>query len=160
MPALDDTDRALLDALQQDASLSYERIGRKLGLSKTAVWSRVQRLQRDKVIRGQVALLDADKLGVGETAFVAIRTSQHNDAWLNRFAQVVADTPEIVEAHRMAGDVDYLLKVRIASTRDFDRFYRGLIERIDLYNVTSTFSMETMKSTTALPVRPPADGAT
>lgn len=157
MPALDDTDRALLDALQRDSSLSYERIGRKLGLSKTAVWSRVQRLQRDKVIRGEVALLDADKLGVGETAFVAIRTSQHNDDWLTRFAQVVAETPEIVEAHRMAGDVDYLLKVRIANTRDFDRFYKSLIERIDLYNVTSTFSMETMKATTALPIRPSAN---
>ncbi|MEM6490294.1 MAG: Lrp/AsnC family transcriptional regulator [Pseudomonadota bacterium] len=150
---MDDTDLALLDALQQDSSLSYERIGRKLGLSKTAVWSRVQRLQRDKVIRGQVALLDADQIGVGETAFVAIRTAQHSEEWLKRFSAVVAETPEIVEAHRMAGEIDYLLKVRIANTRDFDRFYRGLIRKIDLYNVTSTFSMETMKATTALPIR-------
>ena len=139
MAALDEIDRSLLDALQNDASLSYERIGRKLGLSKTAVWSRVPRLQRDKELRGQVA----------------VKTAQHNDAWLQRFAEVVADTPEIVEAHRMAGEIDYLLKVRIASTRDFDRFYRSLIAKIDLYNVTSTFSMETMKATTALPVRPP-----
>ena len=152
MATLDETDRALLDALQTDATLSYERIGKKLGLSKTAVWSRVQRLQRDKIIRGQVALLDAEKLGLGETAFVAIKTAQHNEAWLERFAAVVAETPEIVEAHRMAGEIDYLLKVRVKSTKDYDRFYRKMIEKIDLYNVTSTFSMEAMKATTALPL--------
>ena len=149
---LDDADRALLRHLQADAAVSYERLGKRLGLSKTAVWNRVQRLQRDGYIRRQVALLDADRLGLGETVFVAVRTAQHSAGWLDRFSAAIAEMPEIVEAHRLTGDVDYLLKVRVASTRAFDAFYKRLIERIDLFNVTSSLSMETLKETTELAV--------
>jgi Lrp/AsnC family transcriptional regulator len=157
---LDALDRALLDHLQRDAAWSFERLGRRLGLSKTAVWNRLQRLQRDGFIRRQVALLDADRLGLAETVFVAIRTARHSGDWLRRFTEAVADMPEIVEAHRLTGDVDYLLKVRVANTRAFDAFYKRLIERIDLFNVTSSLSMETLKETTALAIPgPPGDDA-
>ncbi len=152
MADLDETDRNILRLMQADASLSFDRIAKRLGLSKTAVWNRVQRMQRDGVIRRQVAILDADSLGIRETVFVAVRTAQHNDAWLARFTEVIAEMPEIVEAHRLTGEVDYLLKVRVDSTRDFDRFYKRMIERIDLFNVTSSLSMETIKETTALPI--------
>ena len=152
MADLDETDRNILRLMQADASLSFDRIAKRLGLSKTAVWNRVQRMQRDGVIRRQVAILDADSLGIRETVFVAVRTAQHNDAWLARFTAVIAEMPEIVEAHRLTGEVDYLLKVRVDSTRDFDRFYKRMIERIDLFNVTSSLSMETIKETTALPI--------
>ncbi|MGF1562640.1 MAG: Lrp/AsnC family transcriptional regulator [Geminicoccaceae bacterium] len=149
---LDEADRAILRLLQRDATLSFERIGKRLDLSKTAVWNRVQRLQRDGLIKRQVALLDADRLGLSETVFVAIRTSQHSPDWLERFMAAIRDMPEIMEAHRLTGDIDYLLKVKAASTRDFDRFYKSLIERIDLFNVTSSLSMEVIKDTTELKV--------
>ncbi len=149
---IDDLDRSLLHMLQTDAAVSYDRLGRRLGLSKTAVWNRVQRLVREGYVRRQVALLDAARLGVGETVFVAIRTSQHSAAWLDRFTSAIDEMPEIVEAHRLTGDVDYLLKVRVANTRAFDAFYKRLIERIDLFNVTSSLSMETLKETTEVPV--------
>jgi len=149
---LDDADRALLRLLESDATVSYDRLGKRLGLSKTAVWNRVQRLVRDGYIRRQVALLDAERLGYRETVFVAIRTAQHSAGWLERFTVAIAEMPEIVEAHRLTGDVDYLLKVRVADTRAFDAFYKRLIERIDLFNVTSSLSMETIKETTELAV--------
>jgi len=149
---LDDIDRRLLRLLQADAATSYERLGKRLELSKTAVWNRVQRLARDGYIRRQVALLDAERLGLGETVFVAIRTAQHSAGWLERFTRAIAEMPEIVEAHRLTGDVDYLLKVRVANTRAFDAFYKRLIERIDLFNVTSSLSMETLKETTELAI--------
>jgi Lrp/AsnC family transcriptional regulator len=149
---LDETDRQLLRLLQADAAVSYDRLGKRLGISKTAVRNRAQRLQRDGYIRRQVALLDAGRLGLGETVFVAIRTSQHNAGWLERFTRAIAEMPEIVEAHRLTGEVDYLLKVRVANTRAFDAFYKRLIERIDLFNVTSSLSMETLKETTELDV--------
>jgi Lrp/AsnC family transcriptional regulator len=149
---LDDTDRSLLRLLQTDAGVSYERMGRRLGLSKTAVWNRVQRLQREGYIKRQVAVLDAERLGMTETVFVAIRTAQHSAGWLERFMAAIKEMPEIVEAHRLTGDVDYLLKVRVANTRAFDSFYKRLIERIDLFNVTSSLSMETLKETTELPL--------
>ncbi len=149
---LDDADRALLRLLQADASASYERLGKRLGLSKTAVWNRAQRLARDGYIRRQVALVDAARVGIGETVFVAIRTTQHSATWLDRFMTAIAEMPEIVEAHRLTGDVDYLLKVRVADTRAFDAFYKRLIVRIDLFNVTSSLSMETLKETTEVPV--------
>lgn len=152
MVDLDETDRNILRLLQVDAGLSFDRIARRLGLSKTAVWNRVQRLQRDGVIRHQVAVLDGDKLGLSETVFVAIRTAQHNAAWLERFTAIIAEMPEIVEAHRLTGEIDYLLKIRVPSTRAFDSFYKRLIERIDLFNVTSSLSMETIKDTTCLPI--------
>lgn len=149
---LDETDRNLLRLLQADASISYERLGKRLGLSKTAVWNRVQRLDRDGYIKRQVALLDPFKLGLGETVFVAIRTAQHSAGWLETFTRAIAEMPEIVEAHRLTGDVDYLLKVRVADTRAFDAFYKRLIERIDLFNVTSSISMEVLKETTEIDV--------
>ena len=149
---LDAEDRLILRQLQANASLPMERLGKKIGLSKTATWNRVQRLQNTGVIKKNMALLDPAKAGFPETFFVAIKTSRHDAKWLETFKKIIMDTPEIMEAHRMAGDTDYLLKVQIASTREFDRFYKNLIARIDLFNVTSNLSMETLKYNTALPV--------
>lgn len=152
MASLDDTDRNILRLLQTDATSSFERIGSRLGLSKTAVWNRVQRMQRDGWIKRQVAVLDAKRLGLNECVFVAIRTAQHNATWLAAFTKAIEEMPEIVEAHRLTGEIDYLLKVRVRDTQDFDRFYKSLIERIDLFNVTSSLSMETLKETTEVPL--------
>ena len=150
--ALDATDRAILRLLQADSSLSLERIAQKANLSKTAVWNRIQRLQQNGVITRHTVLLDPGKVGLSETFFIAVRTAQHEQGWLDAFSQVVQDMPEITEAHRLAGEVDYLLKVQVPSTRDFDEFYKTLVSRISLYNVSSSLSMETMKQTTALPI--------
>ena len=149
---LDAEDRKILRVLQEDATLPMERIGKKVGLSKTAVWNRVQRLNAKGVIVKQMALLNPDKAGFPETFFVAVKTNSHDAKWLAEFKEIVLTMPEIMEAYRMAGDTDYLLKVQTASTRDFDTFYKKLVSQIYLYNVTSNISMETLKYNTALPV--------
>lgn len=149
---LDDQDLRLLRLLQEDASLSLDRLAKKVNASKTAVWNRIQRMEREGVIEKRVAIINADAIGLTETVFVAVRTAQHTGKWLKAFTEVIRDTPEILEAHRLAGDIDYLLKVKVRSTREFDAFYKRLIERIDLFNVTSSLSMEVMKSTTKLPI--------
>lgn len=148
----DDQDLKLLRLLQEDASLSLDRLAKKVNASKTAVWNRIQRLEREGIIEKRVAVINADAMGLTETVFVAVRTAQHNQQWLQAFIEAIRDTPEILEAHRLAGEIDYLLKVKVSSTREFDAFYKRLIERIDLFNVTSSLSMETMKNTTKLPI--------
>lgn len=150
---LDKTDRALLTHLQQDASLSMDRLAKKAGVSKTAAWNRVQRLHSEGIIRQQVALLDAEKVGLNETFFIAIKTNQHNETWLLQFNHVIQQFPEIVEAHRLSGDIDYLVKVQVASTKDFDALYKKIVAEVDLYSVTSSLSMEVLKQTTALSVQ-------
>lgn len=147
---LDDVDRQLLTQLQTDATLSTERLAKRVGISKTAAWNRVQRLTDRGVILRQVAIVDAQQIGLNETFFIAVKTNQHNKKWLVRFNGVIRKHPEIIEAHRLAGDVDYLLKIQVASTRDFDKLYQQIVDEIDLYSVTSSLSMEVMKQGTAL----------
>ena len=152
---LDTTDRDLLAQLQIDATWSMDRLAKQVGISKTAAWNRVQKLQQDGVIQKQVAVLDPDKIGVAETFFIAVKTNKHQQQWLTKFHQVIKTHPEIVEVHRLAGEVDYLMKVQVASTRDFDALYKQVVSEIDLYSVTSSLSMEVLKHETALPIQKP-----
>lgn len=149
---IDDIDRSILSQLQIDASVSMDRLAKTVGSSKTAVWNRVQRLQNDGVIKQHVAVLDAEKVGLYETFFIAIKTNQHNEKWLLTFNEVVQRFPEITEAHRLSGDTDYLIKVQVASTKDFDHLYKKIVASVDLYSVTSSLSMEVLKQNTALPL--------
>jgi Lrp/AsnC family transcriptional regulator len=149
---MDATDRKILGLLQQDASLSVAEIGSRVGLSSTPCWKRIQRLEADGVIQKRVALVDPDKLGLGVSVFVSIETGDHSQDWLARFADVVGAMPEVMEFYRMAGDVDYMLRVAVASIQDYDAFYKRLIASIPLKNVTSRFAMERIKQTTALPI--------
>ena len=150
--ALDEEDRRILRLLQVDSTRPLEQISARVGLSKTAVWNRIQRMLQDGVIVRQAAIVDPGKVGLSETFFVAIRTSQHNAAWLKNLQKVLADMPEVTEAHRLAGEIDYLLKVQVGSTREFDDFYKALVARIDLFEVTSHLSMEVLKRDTQIPV--------
>jgi Lrp/AsnC family transcriptional regulator len=157
MPAaIDDLDRNILSLLQQDATLPLDEIARRVGASKTPVWNRIRKMRASGLIRAEVAILDPDKLGLETCFFVLIRTSQHDADWLDRFLRAVQARPEVVEAHRLAGDIDYILKVRVPNARAYDAFYRALIKEVSIFNVTSVLSMEEIKSTTALPVAPPA----
>ena len=149
---LNSIDRVLLAQLQQDATLSMDRLAKRAGVSKTAAWNRVQKLQQQGVIEKQVAILDATKIGLPETFFIAIKTTQHQQTWLNTLTSVVQHYPEIVEVHRLTGDVDYLMKVQVASTRAFDELYKKLVGEIDIHSVTSSLSMEVIKHETALPI--------
>lgn len=149
---LDDKDLALLRQLQLDASQSTERLAKAAGVSKTAAWNRVQRLQSEGVIQKQVVVLDAQKVGLNETFFISIKTNQHNEQWLVKFNAVINRYPEIVEAHRLSGEIDYLLKVQVSSTRDFDELYKKMVSDVDLYNVTSSLSMQVLKQNSPLPL--------
>lgn len=147
---VDDLDRRILRALQQDASQSVEKIAASVGSSKSPVWARIKKLKDNGVIAKEVALLDPEKLGQSEVFFIAVKTDQHEEDWLERFSTAVKDMPEIQEAHRLAGEIDYLLKVRVSDTRAFDTFYKQLVARVRLFAVTSSLSMETLKSTTEI----------
>lgn len=149
---LDAIDRKILAVLQQDASLSVAEIGDRVGLSSTPCWKRIQRLEADGVITKRVALVDQDKIGLGLSVFVSIESGDHSDAWLQTFADAVSAMPEVIEFYRMAGDVDYMLRVVVADMRAYDHFYKKLIGTVPLKNVTSRFAMEKIKSVTALPV--------
>lgn len=149
---LDEADRSILDTLQKDASLSLERVARKVGMSKTAVWNRIQRLHAAGVILRHTVLLDPEKVGLPETFFIAVRTNRHDKEWADKFEKAVAELPQITEAHRLAGEIDYLLKVQVESTKAFDAFYKELIGRISLYSVTSSLSMQVMKRGMGLPL--------
>ena len=147
--SLDPVDRKILVCLQRDATLSVAEIGERVGLSTTPCWRRIQRLERDGVIAGRVALLDPDKLNVGVTVFVHIRTARHNAAWLETFAAAVAAIPEVVELYRMSGDIDYLMRVVVTDIAAYDAIYKRLIADVELSDVSSTFAMERIKHTTA-----------
>ena len=149
---MDAIDRKILAVLQEDASLSVAEIGNRVGLSSTPCWKRIQRLEGDGVIQRRVAVIDQDKLGLGVTVFVSIETGDHSEDWLRRFAEVVAALPEVMEFYRMAGDVDYMLRVVVPDIAGYDAFYKRLIAAVPLKNVTSRFAMEKIKSTTALPI--------
>lgn len=149
---LDLIDWAILRVLQANASLPVHEVGERVGLSSNACWRRIKRLEDSGIIAGRVALLDAEKLGLTTTVFVAIRTARHDPAWLDLFSQRVAAIDEISECHRMAGEVDYLLKLVVRDIAHYDRIYRKLIAAVpDIADVSSSFSMEKMKATTALP---------
>lgn len=152
MVSLDATDIAILNIIQQDTSLAVADVARRVGLSVTPCWRRIQRLEEQGVIRRRVALLNGEKIGAGLSVFVAIRTNEHNADWLSHFSEVVAALPEVVEFYRMSGDVDYLLRVVVADMRAYDAFYKTLISKVKLTDVSSSFSMEQIKYTTALPL--------
>jgi Lrp/AsnC family transcriptional regulator len=149
---MDTTDRKILAVLQSDASLSVAEIGHRVGLSSTPCWKRIQKLEADGVIERRVAVVDQDKVGLGITVFVSIETGDHSQEWLKKFADLVGAMPQVMELYRMAGDVDYMLRVVVPDIHGYDRFYKQLIATIPLKNVTSRFAMEKIKSTTALPL--------
>jgi len=149
---MDSIDRKILSLLQEDATLSIENIASKVHLSSTPCWKRIRRLEDDGVIEKRVALLNPDKVGAGVTVFVAVKTNQHNKEWLDNFASSVEDMPEILDFYRMSGEIDYLLRVVVSDITEFDAFYQRLISRVPLSDVTSSFAMEQIKHTTALPI--------
>ena len=149
---LDIVDRNILAILQQDASLSVAEIGDRVGLSATPSWKRIQRLEADGVITKRVALVDQNKIGLGLSVFVSVESSDHSDNWLKRFADTVSAMPEVMEFYRMAGDVDYMLRVVVPDMQSYDAFYKKLVQAVPLKNVTSRFAMEQIKSITALPI--------
>ena len=149
---MDKTDRKILTLLQEDATQPIADIARKIGLSVTPCWRRIQKLEEDGVIRARVALLEATKIGLGMSVFVAIKTDQHNADWLAEFARTISQRKEVVEFYRMSGEVDYLLRVVVPDMGAYDRFYKDLIAEVRLTDVSSSFAMEEIKYTTALPL--------
>jgi Lrp/AsnC family transcriptional regulator len=138
--------------LQTEANLPLDQIASKVNASRTAVWNRIKKFEASGLIIRYQTLLDPELAGLGQTFFVMVSTNQHDKEWLDRFSAAVSDMPEIVEAHRLAGEIDYILKVQVASARDYDEFYRRLIERLSIYKVTSQLSMETLKTSAPLPL--------
>ena len=154
---IDELDIRILNLLQQDTSLPVAEVASRVGLSVTPCWRRIQRLEEQGVIRRRVALLNGQAVGAGISVFVAVRTNEHNAEWLDRFSAVVSAMPEVVEFYRMSGDVDYLLRVVVADMPAYDAFYKKLISKVKLSDVSSSFAMEQIKYTTALPLRPISD---
>lgn len=149
---VDDIDRKLLVLLQQDAAQSVDTLADKVHLSRNACWRRIKRLEEQGIIRARVALLNEHALGLRLTVFVAVRTNEHNESWLETFAQGIKDIPEVTEFYRMSGDTDYLLKVVARDIDDYDRVYKKLISVAPMHDVSSSFAMERIKSSTALPL--------
>lgn len=149
---LDDIDRRILRVLQADAGLSVESLAETVGLSRNASWRRVKALEKAGVIRGRVALLDAEAVGLGLTALVLVRTNEHDATWADRFRRAVSAMPEVTGAYRMSGDLDYLLRVHVADVKAYDAFYQRLTRKLRLSDISASFVMEEIKDTTALPV--------
>ncbi|MFN7165749.1 Lrp/AsnC family transcriptional regulator [Pannonibacter carbonis] len=149
---LDLIDRKIIAALQADATLSIAQIADRVGLSQTPCWKRIQKLEQAGVILGRVALVAPEQVGFGLTVFVEIEASDHSPDWRRDFASSVGAMPEVMDIHRMAGDVDYLLRVAVADMAAYDRFYKKLTDTVPLKNVTSHFAMERIKATTAYPI--------
>ena len=149
---IDETDRKILIELQSDASQSLDEIAKKVSSSKTPVWNRIRKLREAGVIGQSTVVLDAEMLGFEACFFVLIRTSEHDAAWQSQFLKALRDRPEVQEAHRLAGDIDYILKVRVRNARAYDSFYQALISEVKEHNVTALLSMEEIKSTTMLPL--------
>lgn len=147
---MDKTDKALLTLLQRDASLSVGDLAEKVSISKSACWRRVQKLEEKGIIRGRVTLLEPAALGLDLTVFVSVRTNQHNEKWARQFKAVIENIPGVLEAHRMGGDVDYLIKAVVPDMPGYDKLYQELI-KADLFDVTASFVMETIKETSELP---------
>ena len=149
---LDAMDRNILAELQRDASQSLDEIAKKTGSSKTPVWNRIKKMRANGVIKQDTVVLDPEKLGLEACFFVLVRTSEHEADWQEKFLHSLQSRPEVQEAHRLAGDIDYILKVRVANARAYDEFYQALISEVRIFNVTALLSMEEIKSTTALPL--------
>jgi Lrp/AsnC family transcriptional regulator len=154
MTEIDRIDIRILGKLQEDASLAVNEIAEAVNLSVNATWRRIKRMEADGIIRGRVALLDADKLGLGLTVIVTVRAGEHSDGWLEQFAAGVRAIPEVVEFYRMSGDIDYLLKIVVSDVPHYDRVYKKLIKTARMGDVSSAFAMEVIKQTTALPILP------
>ncbi len=152
MEKFDHLDHKILAILQSDAGLALEEIGDRVGLSRNAVWRRIKGYEDRGIIRARVALLDPDAVGLGLTVFMLIRTDRHTPDWLERFAAATRDIPEILGAYRMTGDLDYLIRARVADVKAYDRLYQTLVARVELHDVSASFVMEELKETTALPV--------
>lgn len=149
---IDEKDRAILRAVQRDADQSIEALSAAVDLSRNACWRRVKALEADGVIKKRVALLDAEKVGYGMSVFVLIKTSNHDADWIDRFQSAVEQLPEIVGAHRMAGDLDYILRVRVPDVRGYDHFYQRLIALVPISDISGSFVMDDIVDTTAVPV--------
>lgn len=149
---MDRIDKRILNLLQEDATTPVAEIGKKVGLSTTPCWRRIQKMEEDGVIKKRVALLDPAAVNAKVTVFVSIKTNSHNAEWLKRFSEVTSQFPEVVELYRMSGDIDYLLRVVVPDIQAYDEFYKRLIGKIDITDVSSSFAMEQMKYTTQLPL--------
>jgi len=149
---MDKLDRRILRILQEDATIAVADLAKKVGLSTTPCWRRVQKLEEEGVIRKRVALLDPVKINAKVTVFVSIRTNSHSIEWLKRFSEVIGDFPEVVEFYRMSGDVDYMLRVVVPDIAAYDEFYQRLISKIEIRDVSSAFAMEQIKYTTEMPL--------
>ncbi|MCY4306303.1 MAG: Lrp/AsnC family transcriptional regulator [Aestuariivita sp.] len=149
---VDELDRKILTELQRDSSQSLEKVAENIGSSKTPVWHRLRKLRKSGVIKQHTVVLDADALGYEACFFVLIRTSEHEAEWQREFLNAILERPEVQEAHRLAGEIDYILKVRVKNARAYDEFYQALISDVRIYNVTALLSMEEIKSTTIIPL--------
>jgi Lrp/AsnC family transcriptional regulator len=149
---MDRLDRMILTILQEDTTVPVAEIGRRVGLSTTPCWRRIQKMEEDGVITARVAILDPAKVNAKVTVFVSVTTNQHNDDWLSRFTRIVGEFPEVVEFYRMSGQVDYLIKVVVPDIEAYDAFYQKLVARIDITDISSAFAMGRIKDTTALPL--------
>ncbi|AAV89081.1 glutamate uptake regulatory protein [Zymomonas mobilis subsp. mobilis ZM4 = ATCC 31821] len=156
---LDDFDIKILDLLQHDATATMAELSEKTGLSANACWRRIRLLEADGVIKNRVTLLDPQKIGLGITVFVCIRCAEHSQDWLDNFLQIVNESPEVIEFYRLAGDIDYLLKLQVASISEYDRLYKKLVSRVKLTDVSAIFSMEELKHSTILPLPETSDKA-
>lgn len=149
---LDTVDRRILAELQRDGTLSVDQLSERVGLSRNACWRRVKRLEDERVVTGRVALVDADKLGLGLSVFIIVRTSSHDPDWLAKFRAAVTSFPEITGVYRMSGDLDYVLRARVADVKAYDRLYQRMIAKVPLSDVSASFVMEEIKETTVVPV--------
>jgi Lrp/AsnC family transcriptional regulator len=149
---LDATDRKILAELQRDAGQSLDEIAKQVGSSKTPVWNRIRKMREAGIMGAQTVILDAEALGFEACFFVLIRTSEHEAEWQAAFLKALQNRPEVQEAYRLAGDIDYILKVRVKNARAYDAFYQALISEVKVHNVTALLSMQEIKSTTALPL--------
>ena len=149
---IDLTDRAILKIIQQDATRSVEAIAAEVSVAPNTCWRRIKQMETKGIIRGRVALVEPDYVGAGQVVFVSVRTRNHSKKWIAQFGRVVTDIPEVIEFYRIAGDIDYILKVVCEDVAHYDRVYKKLVERLDLADITAAFAMECLKNTTALPV--------
>ena len=149
---IDAIDRKILSELQRDGTLSVDQLSERVSLSRNACWRRMRRLEDDGFITGRVALVDADKVGLGLSVFILIRTSHHDPDWLAKFRSAVVSFPEITGVYRMSGDLDYVLRARVSDVKAYDRLYQRLIAKVPLSDVSASFVMEEIKETTVVPV--------
>lgn len=149
---MDELDKKILRELQKDNTKSLDDLAKILGSSKTPIWNRIKKMRQNGVIQADVSIVDPESMGIESCFFVLIRTSEHEKSWQDKFLNALNERPEVMEAHRLAGDIDYILKVRVENARAYDVFYQALIDEVRIFNVTALLSMEEIKNTTALPI--------